>query len=267
MSSNLIYLHIPKTGGSTFDWILSRNYQLENTFSVIVVDDTRVNTQDFIDLSQNRKNNIHLLKGHMDFGLHYHLKGKTDYITFLRKPEDRIISYYYHVINSPVHRLHDEVINNDMSMYDFVANINQGDVNNGQVRQISGINDSPNLMLEKALENIENHFSFVGNLEKYNESLVLLKNKYGWKTPYYKVLKKNNLKPNKSSIPLKTLELINELNEADNILYDQINSRLEKLIKDEDFLKFNLLKIEFSNILYNSFIKNVVKKSNKILFS
>lgn len=53
-----------------------------------------------------------------------------------------------------------------MSLYDFTTQVKDVDLNNCQVRLISGINDKEEYMLEKALENIENHFVL----------LVLLKN-------------------------------------------------------------------------------------------
>ncbi len=45
-------------------------------------------------------------------------------------------------------------------------------------------------MLEKALENIEKHSSFVGLLEQFDESLILLQDIYKWRTPFYKTQNK-----------------------------------------------------------------------------
>src|SRR5690606_14774752 len=99
-----------------------------------------------------------------------------------------------------------------MSLYDFVTQVESIDLNNCQVRWISGIDDREEFMLEKALENIDKHFSFVGITEKYNECLILLQKKYNWSTPYYMVKNKTKNRPDVESIDEKTIKAINHFN-------------------------------------------------------
>ena len=261
MNDKLIFQHLPKCGGSTFRRIIYRMYQSKNTFSINVINDVKLNTEDFINLSLEKRDQVHLLHGHMKFGLHKHMTGNPKYITFLRKPEERIVSYYEFVLRSPTHRLYKQIINDKMSLYDFVTKINQGDVNNGQIMFISGIEDTEELMLEKALENIETHFSFVGTVEKFNESLILLKRKYNWPIPYYRVLNKTKNRKPMESIDNKTLEAINNLNKGDTILYNKIDAKLNELILDESFLKLELLKLSVYNKMYsNNIIRTIGSK-------
>ena len=166
-----------KNGGTTLHSILNRKYSKHEIFDIKVINNTRLNTKEFIDLSQEQRKQIHLLKGHMLFGLDKYLYGPTHYITFLRKPEDRIVSFYNYVLKRPQHRLYSKISN--MSLYDFVSSTTEGDVHNAQVRWISGLeHETPENMLDMALKNIDNYFSFVGLLEEYNTSLILLSKLY-----------------------------------------------------------------------------------------
>ena len=128
MNEKLIFQHLPKCGGSTFFKVIFRMYKTEQTFSIHTVDNIRLNIDNFKNLPLERRNQINLLYGHMKFGLHKFMSGNPKYITFLRKPEERIVSYYYYVLSLPNHRLYKQVMNEKMSLYDFVTKINQGDV-------------------------------------------------------------------------------------------------------------------------------------------
>ena len=135
---NLIFLHLPKNGGNTLHGILNRLYPKEQTFSIKVIDNTKLNIPQFKALSEIEREEIKLLKGHMTFGLHEYLKGPSKYITFLRKPEDRIISFYHYAKSRPQHRLYKSITENNWSLQDFVAASQEGDIHNAQIRWISG---------------------------------------------------------------------------------------------------------------------------------
>ena len=141
MNNKLIFQHLPKCGGSTFNKIIYRMYKPEQTFSIHSVDNIRLNINDFTNQPLEKRNQLNLLYGHMKFGLHKYMTGNPMYITFLRKPEERIVSYYYYVLSLPHHRLYKKVIDEKMTLFDFVTKINLGDVNNGQIMYISGIED------------------------------------------------------------------------------------------------------------------------------
>lgn len=260
MDHNLIFLHLPKNGGSTFHTILNRLYPLKETFTIKLLSSTELNTQDFINLPADERKNIHLLKGHMQFGLHQYLTGETKYISFLRKPIDRIVSFYYYVLRQPTHRLYDRIVKNKLSLHDFVTQVNENDIHNAQIRWISGIDASENEMLGKALENIEKHFSFVGLQEKFDESIILLKKIYGWKIPYYLIENQTKKKPAVIDLDHKTREVIKELNNGDYILYENIKKQFEHRLTKETSLNFELKKLRLLNKLYSLYSASPVKK-------
>lgn len=104
----------------------------------------------------------------------------------LRDPIDRVISHYYHVINRPKHYLYKAVTSRNMNLAEYVRSGLSHEANNGQVRQISGVEAvffdrepvSPGV-LDVAKRNLSEHFHGVGLLERYDESLILFKKLLG----------------------------------------------------------------------------------------
>src|SRR5690606_7747660 len=155
----IIFLHIPKNGGTTFNVFLNRLYPKDAVYQIRLKDNKTLTTQDFIELSEKERSKIQVLKGHMYYGLHEHMVGTSKYITFLRQPEKRLLSYYNFVKERPNHRLYDEIFGNNMTFPEFIKHIDTTDTNNAQVRYISGLKDADaKTMLETAKYNIDNHF-------------------------------------------------------------------------------------------------------------
>ena len=238
MKKNLIFLHLPKCGGTTFQKILNEIYPEEEIFDITVIDNMRLNTNEFKSLNIDERAKIKLLKGHLDYGLHEYLIGPSEYITFMRNPIERILSYYYYVKARPHHRLFKMgLFNENTSLYDFVTKINQRDIHNGQIRLLSGIGDTEENMLVKARENIENHFSFVGTIERFDEGLFLLSKKFDWPSFHYTIKNKTFGRPKMDQIDKKTLDAIHELNGGDISLYNEISQKLEKKIEQTKMFK------------------------------
>jgi hypothetical protein len=261
MDNNLIFLHLPKNGGTTFHSILNRLYPKESTFTIRSVTNVKTNEEEFVNMSHAERASINLVKGHTLFGLHKYMDQQTKYVTFLRKPIDRIPSFYYYVLRKPKNKLYDTISSKNLSLYQFVTQVESIDLNNCQVRWISGIDDKEEFMLEKALENIDKHFSFVGLTEKYNESLVLLKQQYNWSTPYYKVKNQTKNRPIVDKLDNKTIEAINHYNNADNQLYKIIDEKIAAQIASEKSMNKELLKLSLFNKVYsNEFARKIAGK-------
>ena len=96
-----IFQHIPKTAGSTIHAVLDNQYpaaQIHSTFAA-TMDDKELDR--LRQLSETERKGLKLVKGHMPFGVHTLLPGRSRYLTFLRHPIDRIISNYYFILNNP----------------------------------------------------------------------------------------------------------------------------------------------------------------------
>ena len=90
----LIFLHIPKTAGSTLNFILDAHYTPENSFAT---SQTWLHPEGSLDgfemLTETERARIELLNGHMGLGLHRHLPQPARYLTVLRDPVERVLSH------------------------------------------------------------------------------------------------------------------------------------------------------------------------------
>jgi hypothetical protein len=258
---NLIFLHIPKNGGSTFNKLLERWFENEETFFVQILDHRTSNIDQLKNLSEEEIDKIRLLKGHVRYDDKKYLKGKSEYITFLRHPIQRIASYYYFVDSLPQHRLYDDVHEKNLSLKEFVLKINDSDVNNAQCRYISGIDDSPEKMLEIAKRNIEESFRFVGLVEKFDESLLLLGHKMGWRNLLYVKRNVTNHSKRNDDINEETIRTILEFNAADMELYRFAQQRLEdELMKiGNSRMRRGLRLFKFANWTYGIAYKELTR--------
>src|SRR6187551_2305638 len=130
----LIFLHIPKAGGTTFHDILERHYKPGEIFDIRVLDQKQTSEKEFIDLPAEQKKKINLLKGHMEFGWHENFgNAEVQYVTFLRNPVERIFSLYNYIHRRPKHYLYDKVAGKKMSFEDYVVSDITDEIDNGQV--------------------------------------------------------------------------------------------------------------------------------------
>ena len=250
MKKNIIFLHLPKNGGATFNALLNRLYPKSQIHQIFLKDNETLSTQDFIDLPDKERFQIKVLKGHMYFGLHNYMAQPTEYITFLRHPEKRLLSFYNFVKRKPGHRLHHHIVEQKMTFSEFVKHVDAPDINNAQVRFISGLEDAnPDEMLKQALQNIEHHFSFVGLQEYYDESLILLKQKYNWTIPYYKYKNKVSHTTAITEIDEDTRARLLKNNAADIELYNYAKNHLVTSIENCNNMRQELFKLAMANAL------------------
>ena len=89
----LIFLHIPKTAGTTLNRIIEWQY---NPLSIFTIDPHRIRaTVDrFKTLSEQRRRQLRVVRGHMPYGIHKFLPQGGTYITMLREPVARVLSSY-----------------------------------------------------------------------------------------------------------------------------------------------------------------------------
>lgn len=214
----LIFLHIPKAGGTTLESILKRK-QFPGT-SVRLGKATSV--QEFRDWPEERRRRVTLVTGHFGFGLHEALgSGDIKYLTVFRDPVERAISHYHYVKRHPSHWLHREVVGNSMSLKEFISTRVTTQLDNGQVRLIAGCED-PGVrvsgdLVDDAIANLQRWFISFGILERFDESLILFKKRLGWSD--YPGYRKKNTGDDKESVSQDDRNAIRECNRYDEALY------------------------------------------------
>src|SRR5262252_5423022 len=110
-----IFLHIPKTGGTTLQDILRSSYPRDQvcTFK----DPNRESEiENFKRLRPKKRERYRLIQGHLSFGFHRHLPGNSIYVTLLREPIARVLSFYYYAKSQPDHYLHSLLTNDDADL-------------------------------------------------------------------------------------------------------------------------------------------------------
>lgn len=246
----IYFLHIPKTAGSSLRQVIEANYAPEE-LEVIGVHWTNWLRSEKVQERIQNKPNIKAVHGHFSFGLHEDIAGRADYVTFLRRPRQRVISGYFHLRRHPKNKLREVV--EDMTLEEYLDSEIVLDADNGMVRRLSGVADSvpfgqiDRSHLETAKANVSTHFLFAGTLEKFDPSLYVLGERLSWRHRHYS---KERTGKNRGSYtpPEETARRIDELNVYDAELYDFVDGRLEAAIQSSNF---NLRAFQRVNRMYH----------------
>ena len=248
-----------KQGGTTLYDIIDRQYS-PNTIYSIKGNKIQESINDFLKLSEGERNKIRCVKGHMPFGLHGLVDRPSFYITMLRDPVERFISDYYYVLTQPTHPDYRALINSSIEEA-LIRKIEREDVNL-QTRWISGYVDLdtvlppyeplPEAALEVAKENLEKYFLVAGTVEKFDETLLLMKRKLGWRDIVYRRKNVTKKKRSRESINRKTIVDIKNSNRLDMELYNFVRRRLEKQINEQEKFRYELRKFRILNKIYNA---------------
>lgn len=228
MKPAVIFMHLPKTGGTTLTRILEREYPAQHRFPLGAIVQKKI--EEFKKLSPARRDKIHLLYGHMAYGLHEYFPQGARYITVLRDPVERVISFYYFVRDQSQHYLHDFSNQDATDLKSFLESQATIVVDNFQVRLLSGAWEHVPYgaitrdHLEVAKRNLREEVAVVGLTERFDETLLLLKDAFGWRQPWHKPQNVTRGRPKQSDLLPEIREAIVEYNRFDVELYDYAKS-------------------------------------------
>lgn len=260
MSEHLIFVHIPKTAGSTFLQVVKRQYRKNEFLYLHLTEEDKV----LLDaMTDDAKRGIKCLSGHIRYGYHRYLPGSYGYITFLRHPVKRVVSLYYYILRNKHHYFHERMVSDKLSLEEFVNLPYEvyGEISNQQTGLLSSYPE-PGDPLDTAKDNISK-FLFTGITERFDESLLLLSRKAGWKNIYYNP---SNISKNyeiRQVLTDKVKEKILERNDLDMRLYTFAYELLERAITEygssfEDDLRW----FRWKNRLYQK-IMNLFETSRR----
>ena len=235
----LIFLHVHKTAGQTFNHILYRLYPADACCHVDA--DAWRNWPAFVEQfrqeTEFRRRAFAVVEGHMYFGLHALLPQRGRYVTFLREPRARTVSLFEFIRRNPrVGPVHRQVVDSRLDLAGYLARGLHLPADNGQTRFISGITDRRYgecdvTMLEAAKRNLDDSFLLAGLLENFDESLLLLQDLLGWREPWYRPV---NVAPTigpRDPLSPATLAQVDRYNVFDQELYHFARSRLHALLE------------------------------------
>jgi tetratricopeptide (TPR) repeat protein len=153
----------------------------------------------------------------------------------LRDPVERLISQYYHVLRSPEHYLHHQVKEGNLGLGDFARAQLAPELDNGQIRYLAGIRDLPcgqitRDHLEQAIENLHAHFAVAGLVERFDESVLLMKQVLDWTPPIYTRTNVGSNRPPRAELDQADLAAVRETCELDCELYNYVEELLDRRI-------------------------------------
>ena len=240
----LIFLHIPKAGGSTMNAILDWNYQRVHGISRYAE----------IPIMQKwpveRKRSLDCLRGQIYFGIHKDFPQPAQYFTILRDPVQRVISQFFY---NRVRQVRQGDAVSKLTMEQFLElEPFQAEM---QLRLILGgdsIDDAlkkplPRKPVEQAIANLEEYFCLAGTLENYDESLILLREKLGWSRVYYRTV---NVNPNKSDFTSQTYLMLEERCALERALYEHVKAKVTDAICEREGMVRDLATLQRVNRLY-----------------
>ena len=181
----LIFLHIPKTAGTTLNRIIESQY---SPWAIYTIDPHRIRAtpERLKRLPEARRRRLRVVRGHFFYGIHECLPQGATYITMLRDPVARVLSAYHFILRRPLNPLHRKLKRERLTVQDCLRLFPQR--HNLQCRLLSGIQDSSikdEQLLETAKKNLITSFKVVGVSERFEESLSLMAQAFGWRIRFY----------------------------------------------------------------------------------
>ena len=226
----VIFLHLPKTAGTTVNRLIEWEYRLSEMYSVDPVF-FKWSAAHLRKLPSGRLKKIRMFKGHMLFGLHEVLPQPATYITVLRDPVDRVISAFYFMRNYKLHPLYWKLRHENWTIEQYVQRSTRDNV---QCKVIAGAEyhaPCTEQILAKATDHLTRFFSVVGLSERLEESLALMKLRFGWQLKSYSSFNVTRSRPKKGDLSPATLELIAEKNSFDIALYRHAAALFEEAVR------------------------------------
>lgn len=212
----LVFLHIPRTGGTTLSSSLVRSYRPDETLSLNILDkplDTELGR-----IPSHMRAEANLIHGHMPFGVHAYMDRRCEYVTVLRNPLERVVSVYTFISRTPRHVLHERVVGTGTTLEAYVeSGMDEGQTANSQTRQLSGrqFGSLDDAALEEAKRNLEG-FLVIGLTERFEETFVMLRRAVRLRMPLYST---RNVSPS-HEVSERALDLIRERNQLDLALHE-----------------------------------------------
>ena len=249
--SPIIFLHIPKTAGTTVQHIMHNEYRGLKFFT----SGNYKQIENFKKLSDEEKKKIKVIKGHFPFGVHKNYPGPITYFTFFRDPVKRSISDFNFLYQNKTLAFHEEIMRKQYSLKDMLNGGYIKNFDNCHVRFLAGANDLEYGKVNEetyalALKNFDTYFETFGISERVDESLIYIKRKLNWSMPFYVNANVSEKSSYRKKFDEETYRLLEHYNKFDIMLYNHACKKFDSIVlaggvnfkKEVDhFIKLNKL--------------------------
>jgi len=181
-----VFVHVPKSSGSTIRSILSRQYGVDQILYFEPDSSGWVGSQtprQFVN-EAIEKRGIKLLTGHYPFGVHLLTHKPSRYFSMVRDPIDRALSDYYYAFSYPHHRFRERIVSGQVSAEAYVTHKSYSP-GGAQAAMIAGRARTSGGLVKTALQTIEHSFISVGITERFEESIMQFAKLLGWRPPLF----------------------------------------------------------------------------------
>jgi len=280
----VINLHQLKAAGKSLEGIFYREYGEKGTCYISKV---KPKSECFpiaeygkkLDaMDESEMKDIRLITGHMFYGIHNHFESNCRYISMVRNPVERLISYYYYLLKTDEIDLSRVLRKNKVTLKEFVS-LEKNDIEalnfeehsafqleymleNGQCKFLSGLNpslgESSKIIYDKALENVDSYFTTVGITERFDESILLMGKLLNWRFPifYTRANVTREKRGDKKEVGQDVVDLISRRNEWDIKLYQKMSTQfIGQFNENIRYPKWELLKLNALSKLFSFYIR------------
>lgn len=228
MNKLIVFTHIPKTAGTFFQKkFIEANVPSDKCY-------TTAGLKQFI---QKSSDNYQLFYGHLPYGVHLLTPRSVRYITLLREPIDRAISFYYSMkeVDIKIYKHPFREYADSLTLKDFYKNRN---LQNVQTRFIAGLLSDKlypklpsqyidNFTLYLAQKNLVNYI--YGISDRLDESIELFTKKLSWTYPIDMIpYRKTKNRPTKDDLDQETIQILLKANALDIKLYEFAQNNFDK---------------------------------------
>lgn len=247
-----IFLHFGKTAGSTLGTIIDRQYPNDRLY----VMQKNIDNDHFINQPESKRAQVLCVRGITYYGIHEHIPRPTTYFTLLRHPVDRVISQYFYNQRRHVRdglELKREIeLEKLLHKQDIHTRMQISMIIGGKDMQTAIDTPLPPNAVELAKQRLRDHFSVVGLVERFDESLLLMKYAFGWQNIYFGT---RNVAPDRSQrdrVSPDVIKLIEQKAAPEIELYEYVRDQFDATMRQQPpELLAELKKFQERNQLYS----------------
>ena len=236
----LLFLHIPKTAGSSLRNALSQVYRPGTQLYLYDAPGPgrTMDLESFQALAPEERSRPRFIAGHFYFGVHTLVPRPAQYVTVVRDPVERVISLYHHYRrvatlgrDTRAGLEGRRIIADQMSLLDWGFGLERIEIDNEVVRRVTGRQDVPfghcsDDLLADALQKVDEHFAQVLVLEQLERSLRQLDRILGTRLPPVGRVNVNESRAPVDATEPAAVERLRSLNQLDIAFYQAMADRV-----------------------------------------
>lgn len=191
----IIFHHIPKTAGSTFLGIMSKQYRRSKIYQIDGIK-TDKDISQFKTMSSEERDSFDVIMGHQAILLYDYIPGDKLILTFFREPYEQFKSSYFY-LKQATHNKHHNIVSK-LSIEDYLDYTVDQNLTNQQSKVLftahyEDVTDV-DLIKSEAIKVLNSKIDIPCITSHFDLSLMLLKRKLEWSSMPYYISKNKSIK-------------------------------------------------------------------------